>query len=769
MKRYDFLTIVLSNIENTQRMQMGADVSQRVRNVSPVAGFFYDTGLSMVDNLVNRIMFGGTGAIGSDKMLEWASLAAMGAGAFENSYAENLERGMDDDHAFMTALGNGVNETLFEKLSLDRVVQIKNRGGFIGWAKGIRDALVSGGVEASEEVFTELANMTWDGVMNGKNSELEQMKEQLYQQYRMMGEGQADAWSKANAETLKQSFKNVLLAGAGGFVSGGLMTGGRLAMNNVQVNQLAGELRTMGMNREEAVRTANTMYRLGIGDAQQAYRLSWQFSEQGLERIADRVESGETLEEAVSTEEKENGYQFEVENRMESVFRNAAEQVMRNAEQEAPNAEQENEGDVREQEENEQEQENANQSQQDGETVKRKPRTRQEIQEEKIRNRTAEVEAENRRLREGHSFRVMDERGEADGESRLIEGIRTAGGRTLIETRNEYGEPEEIDLADVVFDDPGDEELVSAGREEGGSGIFDSLNTAGKAAYLAGYKDSVNGQSVSTAQYANAFKTLYGFAKNGLPMQEAVQRLGDSVKAMDISARWAAYQAGNASLQAKMAQENRAKQEKEDQKAGKHVMTIDGDGQKVNVVMFAENRRNSDSEKFHREYKGKLNRAQEENARILNELSGKFGVSIHLVDGMETSRAGVKANGMYQNGEVYVSRQAVDGAISYVALHEIAHAMREQNRDAFDGMSAFLTANAEKIGLDAEAEYGKLRKLYGMGEELTDEEIDYLNEEFAANNLPAILESRAVRDDLKNWDSRTWGERLRDGLKDLIA
>lgn len=130
-------------------------------------GDVYQLGMSMADSGAIALMTmagipGGT--------------ALLGGSAASQGVLDALEKGANDEQALTMGILNGTFEMLFEKVSLDKLVN-GNTG------KLVHDILVQGGVEGSEEFFTTLANTAADILVmadkSGVGSKIEKyMKEE---------------------------------------------------------------------------------------------------------------------------------------------------------------------------------------------------------------------------------------------------------------------------------------------------------------------------------------------------------------------------------------------------------------------------------------------------------------------------------------------------------------------------------------------------------------------------------------------------------------
>lgn len=210
------------------------------KDFSPVGKFFYDTGMSMADSASVAVISSGIG-----KALQGAGVASniaskagsvlggsiLGGSAFNSAYKEALDRGLAPDKARTVAVGQGFNEMLFESLSLDLLVSQFQKGGILkvsknGFVNWFVNTMVQGGVEGSEEVFTDMANNLWDKEINGIYSEeLTKLRE-----YISNGMSYEDAKRKVDAEYAEQLGMSFL----GGALSGGVMGGGASFLGMVQ-------------------------------------------------------------------------------------------------------------------------------------------------------------------------------------------------------------------------------------------------------------------------------------------------------------------------------------------------------------------------------------------------------------------------------------------------------------------------------------------------------------------------------------------------------
>lgn len=184
----------------------------------------------------------------------------MGTGAATSTMKDLYERGASGFQIAAGGLLAGAAEEVFEKFSIDNLINLKSAKNI---SQVFKNALIQGGIEASEETLTEIANAVADGVIMGSESK----------------------WTSAEAFA-----KDVVNAALGGFISGAGMGVGYSAAQNVGYNAQAKSLGEDVINRGEVdalQKLALEMYSAQSGaDAKQAVSLSG--------KIADAKARGKT-------------------------------------------------------------------------------------------------------------------------------------------------------------------------------------------------------------------------------------------------------------------------------------------------------------------------------------------------------------------------------------------------------------------------------------------------------------------------------------------
>lgn len=215
-----------------------------------VAPFVYKTLMSTADSALEVLMAGEAAPI------------LMGTNAFNSSYKELSERGASDKDIVLGSLMTGAAEIIFEKVSLDKLLEPK---AITTWYELVAETLKQAGVEASEETFTELANIFSDEFVNGPNSEVNLRVKELKAQ------GKSDDEIKKIIE--KELRSRVIEAAAGGALSGGMMSG---MFNGSQLRQ----------NKEIGSSIDRQEFRDNL-DTETKYDLENQYGDKWAEEVSD--------------------------------------------------------------------------------------------------------------------------------------------------------------------------------------------------------------------------------------------------------------------------------------------------------------------------------------------------------------------------------------------------------------------------------------------------------------------------------------------------
>ena len=152
----------------------------------------------------------------------------VGGSAAANQAKNVLERGGSNAQALWSGLAAGAAETFFEKFSVDQLLKPKTVNN---WKSLLAETAKQAGVEASEEMFTEVANILSDAAIMGDSSDFST----AVAGYTAQGMSE----EKAKQMAFLDCISRVVWAGAGGALSGGVM-GGTVGALNYAGGQLEG-------------------------------------------------------------------------------------------------------------------------------------------------------------------------------------------------------------------------------------------------------------------------------------------------------------------------------------------------------------------------------------------------------------------------------------------------------------------------------------------------------------------------------------------------
>lgn len=204
-------SMVPSTVTNTIRGSVSEDMSG-------IGSFLYNTGMSMADSLATLAVGGATGLHGAADVI-------LGGAAASQAITDAYDRGASDSQAMSVGLLYGTAEALFEHISLGklRTFHTSAAAGKKTAKTLVKDMLKQSFVEGSEEVCTDIANVISDAIVMADKSEINQ----TIAAYRADGMSEDEATRRAWLDWLGQTAQDF----AGGMISGGVMTGGDMALN----------------------------------------------------------------------------------------------------------------------------------------------------------------------------------------------------------------------------------------------------------------------------------------------------------------------------------------------------------------------------------------------------------------------------------------------------------------------------------------------------------------------------------------------------------
>lgn len=191
--------------------------------------------MSGVDSVAGGMTFGkGLGIhVGPFDMHVGGYNTVMGLGAFAYRAQEMQLKGATTAQIALGAIGSGVLEALFEDVSMEAFFTNILDNPATTLKEFTKKLAVQMGVEASEEVFTEIGNILWDGIVMGKNSDTETAT----REYMSQGMTEQEARQRATLDNIQ----DIVWAGYGGAISAGAMAVGGQAIGSVAENYAVGK------------------------------------------------------------------------------------------------------------------------------------------------------------------------------------------------------------------------------------------------------------------------------------------------------------------------------------------------------------------------------------------------------------------------------------------------------------------------------------------------------------------------------------------------
>lgn len=204
-----------------QKLERNTDATIFGQNVASTA---YGIGTSMLDS-------GATVALAAIGVPPVVGSSLLGGAAATGAMVDAKDRGVDDTHALWTGVFAGVAETLFEDVSLERLLKLDVPQGTLRqrMQTTLKNTLLQAGTEGSEELFTDFANYITDRAINGGLSGYDT----AVRAYMDQGLSQKEASQKAGADLAAQMALDFVAGG----VAGGLMAGGKAAIDNAGQNR----------------------------------------------------------------------------------------------------------------------------------------------------------------------------------------------------------------------------------------------------------------------------------------------------------------------------------------------------------------------------------------------------------------------------------------------------------------------------------------------------------------------------------------------------
>lgn len=196
--------------------------------------FLYGAGTSVLDSTMASIS---GGSLGLGKLT--AGEVLLGLGAANNILVMAAEKGMTQEQAMTTAAVAMASEIAFEHLSLGKL-GVFEASGEAAVKSALKDFIKNSFVNMTEEMATEIANVTFDYYYNGGLSDYYQN----YETYIAMGYSEEEAEQMAKADVNRQIFE----AGLSGALVGGVFSSYESGANAVNYNSALKEAGKQAVN-----------------------------------------------------------------------------------------------------------------------------------------------------------------------------------------------------------------------------------------------------------------------------------------------------------------------------------------------------------------------------------------------------------------------------------------------------------------------------------------------------------------------------------------
>ena len=614
----------------------------------------------------------------------------------------------------LTGLAAGVAESLFEEVSLEKLLKLKPAVGTLGQRvrTTIKNVGLQAATEGSEEFFTTLANTMTDNLINGGLSEFQQN----LRGYMEQGMSEEEARRRAYLDLAGQ----LALDFGGGAIAGGLMAGGQTAIQTGQRNAaIAQEYGDIARGAAQERLETNEGDRLAqdvqnrvssnrrVGGGAIAELVSRNVQAQNAQtQTAIAEAAAQRLTELGETENVETvaqaAAQLTADPTMSAGRRRAAENVLKGSRygervlgeltegMQAGSAE------------------SAPAAVQEQSAVPSAEQVRQAV-ESTQRSRGAQNLTESRggeeRTQSGRRFasewagnlpQVLTE----DAYVRRLKELRVNPQATDSRTVTGTAYNKESGKLDVIVrGTDGKVETIPAAkaattaRQERLMELAADVGEAGPQMFAA-IRD---GQDVET--YARQWKNAYTYGESNIPRAYAMQ--SNAVKYLTAEQRDIAYEAGKAAYDQKQAQarEKRAAKGNDTPKAKKGTVKLTGaviGGKRYDGVS-----------------KASLTERQRANLKVLGQVAQATGVDIVLYQSRANARGEYEGqNGAYKDGTLYLDINAgrnrvgdlSEVAVVRTAAHELTHFIQDYNPAAYaeyrDYVVGLLT---EEQGMDFDA------------------------------------------------------------------
>ena len=702
MLPYAKATAGRSTISN--KLEQNTDAEIFGQNVAAGA---YNIGTSMLDSTA----VAGLAALGVPPL---AATSLLGGAAATSAMVDAKDRGVSDEQAVLTGLAAGVAESLFEEVSLEKLLKLKPAVGTLGQRvrTTIKNVGLQAATEGSEEFFTTLANTMTDNLINGGLSEFQQN----LRGYMEQGMSEEEARRRAYLDLAGQ----LALDFGGGAIAGGLMAGGQTAIQTGQRNAaIAQEYGDIARGAAQERLETNEGDRLAqdvqnrvssnrrVGGGAIAELVSRNVQAQNAQtQTAIAEAAAQRLTELGETENVEAvaqaAAQLTADPTMSAGRRRAAENVLKGSRYGERVLGELTEGMQAGSAESTpaavQEQSTAPSAEQVRQAVESTQRSRGAQNLTESRGGEERTQSGRRFASEwaGNLPQVLTE----DAYVRRLKELRVNPQATDSRTVTGTAYNKESGKLDVIVrGTDGKVETIPAAkaattaRQERLMELAADVGEAGPQMFAA-IRD---GQDVET--YARQWKNAYTYGESNIPRAYAMQ--SDAVKYLTAEQRDIAYEAGKAAYGQKQAQarEKRAASGNDTPKAKKDTVKLTGaviGGKRYDGVS-----------------KASLTERQRANLKVLGQVAQATGIDIVLYQSRANARGEYEGqNGAYKDGTLYLDINAgrnrvgdlSEVAVVRTAAHELTHFIQDYNPAAYaeyrDYVVGLLT---EEQGMDFDA------------------------------------------------------------------
>lgn len=712
----------------SEKLERSTDATIFGQNVASVA---YNIGTSMMDS-------GATAALAAIGVPPMVGSAFLGGSAATAAMVDAKERGIDDTNALWTGLFAGVAETLFEDVSLERLLTLKPAQGTL--AKRLRTTLknvgLQAGTEGSEELFTSFANYITDRAINGGLSEYET----AVRAYMDQGMSRQDAAAKASADLAGQMAMDFVAGG----IAGGLMAGGKSAIDVGRQNHAVlqfGEL--AGTAAED--------------------RLSADGKDRLAQNMKSRTEQGKTVSGGALREVMERTIEFRNREARENVRQRAQARLEELGD---PNAERVSRA--------------VAQLYDSDMSRAREERTRQTLRDSKYGQQVANE------LEEAMGRREQAEDADQGATAAWAENLPryTSRGEYISELQRKRVNPQATDrrpvtgykynaetgqLDAIVKGEDGKTETIpkeraaTTGQQEMLAYLAADLKE-GAPAMIASYLD---GQDLETysRQWHNAYEYGAANVKRDYAMaSQAVDQLNETQRGIAYDTGKAVYDQRMDRERQKFSQENKGAAITREGTVSLAGATVQG--QRLAAVV-----------------QETMTRRQRDSVDIMRQLARVTGVDVVFYQ----SRANEKgeyttANGFYRDGTVYLDINAGKNrvgdmsqtAILLTASHELTHFIKEYNPAQYEQLRTFVVERlmeAEDVDLDALVQrHQKDQPELSYDEALDEVVADGCQMMLKDSQAAAALakQNRSLAGNIRSW-LRKWVKKLQEAFRGLTA